>query len=509
VAEETSLSHKIRNYTVANHSYSEDAKGILIIDGVPLKGATAGRRFFIDVLKASRKNLMKIDNDLALKDEKEMQSDLKDYMPMAIDLLLKDVKAEYIASKISTVGEPTSLDHVMNLVPVWDARDKKGGARMVSKDTLTYVPFEHKTWLNMMPPKHIAACKEQNLYGEFEYNPRLTEAYKLEERADGPIRVYNTYKAPMHLLNRKRDVKIDPRFLKFFNTFFVTEASRIYAENWIYNSLFNKLETYLVLVGAGGTGKNLLAEGIKQLHGKDNFNKASITCLDSRFNGHLMNCTLNYYDECKFSSDKDGNSPRKNRLKDWANAYVAVETKGVDSRDSDIFASSIISTNNDSDLYIEQNDRKFSIMDITDERLEKRLGIEDANWIWKYILTEEFRHGWMNHLEDTVDLNFDTHKEYHGPKFDKLVLTSLSNWKTQLLEEYILTKEAASYSFKMLSDNIPYMPRSVAKVNDFLRSFKYEGKDLGEVVKIDGYNHVKVSKHFAPEDSDTDLLERR
>lgn len=506
MTDETSLSIKLKNYLRTNFKISEHDKGYIYIDDTLLKGRSSGKKLFKTVLKGSRQALNDIDPSLLLLDDSDLISTLDDQIERVSSMLLNDIRDVERKKLIASAGEPPSKKIFMDLLPVTDINDTSGESIMVNKDSHRVSKFTEKAWLKLCPPKHVKACYELGLFGDFEYNPRSWDAFRDTQTEEGEdLRIYNTYIPPLHLTKRDLTKKLDDRFLKFFDSFFLSNECRQYAIDWIYQSLFQKIEPYLVLVGAGGTGKNLLVESVRMLHGHRNYSKAPASALDSNFNGHLLECTLNYYDECTFVSDNGRGNKRKNRLKEWANPAVSVETKGVNAKDMYIYCSSIISTNNESDVHIDQLDRKFSVLDITDERLIHRIGSEDTQFNWKYIHTDDFKHAFYNFLIENKSEKFDSHNEFRGNKFEKLVMTSLPNWQLELIENYIITKSNSHYSMSMLSENIGYFPRSVSKVDDFLKNFRYEGKELGRMVKVEGKNFVNVSEHFQPSEDTSNL----
>tara|TARA_R110002051_G_scaffold160021_1_gene231482 strand:+ start:3333 stop:4871 length:1539 start_codon:yes stop_codon:yes gene_type:complete len=507
MSEETSLHKKLTNYITNNNDVSLGATGAIIVSGIPLKGASAGRKFFKEVLSEDKKKLMEIDPDLLVQSDSDLLQTLKDSFPLVLEELGRQLNNQKIQEYKQTTGNTEiSQEFLESLVPVVDIYNTLGEACMVHSDTHVYTDLKEKAWVRLTNPEQVKLAMSLKYHGSFEYNPRTQRPFRNENRDGYQVRMYNRYITPLHLVRPDSTKIMDDRFIKFFDTLFINKQSRQYAINWINSSLTYKMEQYLCLIGAGGSGKNLLVEAIKMLHGVKNFNKAAISCLDSKFNNHLVDCTLTYYDECKFSSDRNGNSPRKNRLKDWANTYASIESKNVNAKDQDIFCSSIISTNNDSDVYIEQLDRKFSILDITDARAEDRIGMDALNFLWKYIQFDaDFPYAFLNWITANATDDFDKHTEYRGPKFKSLVMSSLSNWQTQLLEEFIVTGDAPTYSFKMLAEEIPFFPRSLSKVDDFLKNFRYEDKELGKVVKIEGFNHIKVAECFAPEEDVSDV----
>lgn len=492
------LSQKLAEYLLENYSISKSKRDKIKLNDFTLGGNGLSTRFFNTIVKDNRAMLKDIDEEWLLMDDDSLKKAFTNILPSAIDYLDVHLTEIEIAKAGEEIDLPNSRGAYLSYIPVIDISNARGGAKMLNKINSRIDPtIEEKAWERVVGPKHVKLMWELAFVGHFEYNPRSLEPYVSEKFGSETKTIYNTYYPPGHRIERNKEAKLDQRFIDFLEGFFL-DSCRDYAYNWLYHSTFRKMETYLVMVGAGGIGKNLLAEALKYVHGVSNFTKAPPSALDSKFNGHLVDSTMVYYDECRFSSDQFGNSTKKNRLKEWSNDYVPVEIKGVDAKNMDIYCSAIIATNNDSDVHLEQLDRKFSVMELTEERLEKRLGVETAQFLWRYIRDEDFPDAWLNFLEERVSEDFNIYQEYKGEKFDQLVLSSLLTWQNELLFSFILSGGSDKYSFKELKETIPYFPNSSAKVNDFLINFTWEGEALGKVIKENGINLVLVNDKFKP-----------
>lgn len=503
--EETSLSKKLAVYLLENFDVSISRRGKVKIKDFTLAGNGVATRFYNTVVEQNKVMFKDIKEDWLYLPMDEAKAQITNILPSVIEHIEEHFEATERNKELEEIKIAPHLQMYYDCFPVVDIENLRGSAKIVYKGDLRVTEIQEKAWERIVTPKHAKAQLELGYSGYFKYDPYSVEAYKEIEERGSIVPVYNTFKPPMHLVERDKDAKLDDRFIEFLETFFESTC-KDYAYNWIYHSTFKKMETYLVLVGAGGTGKNLLAEAIKQLHGVGNFTKAPPSALDSKFNGHLKDCTMVYYDECKFSSDRNG-TVKKNRLKEWSNGYVPIEIKGVDAVNEDIYCSAIIATNNDSDVHMEQLDRKFSVMEITDERLENRLGVETTQFLWRYILEDNFADAWLNWLESKIDSDFNIYKEYKGPKFNNLVISSLSTWQQSLIFDYVLSGLKERYSFSEIKDDVITFPSQAAKVEDFLLNFLWEGERLGKVVRDSGKIYVEVAKKFAPDTDKEDQLD--
>ena len=493
--EELSLSKNITNYILENHTVGFNSRGNIKIDDFSMGGNGLSKRFFNRFL-SDRKQYKSIDESLRDMDQKEIQEELSNLLPTLSDTLINHLQAIEVNKLHESSDLVVEKDAYLNAIPVINVEDVKGRAFMIDGTTARRSLIEEKSWERVVGTNHVKLMREMSHCGRFKYDPRDSRPFTHLETSLGKETLYNLYVPPVYREGRDLKAKLDPVFIDFLEGLFLGSC-RSYAYNWLYYSSFKRIPTYLVLVGAGGIGKNLLAEALKYVHTDYNFKKAPASALESKFNGHLENCTMLYYDECKFSAGAEGRTIRKNRLKEWANDCVPIENKGQDAINRDIFCSAILATNNDSDIHLERLDRKFSVMELSEDRLEKRLGADTTQKLWEYIKDPSFPDAFLNYLEDKIDPDFNPHMEYKGTKFEDLVLSSLYGWQSELLE--MIT--GGTYSYIVLKDckeNISRFPTRHTKVDDFLKNFTHEGETLGKIVLINGKPNIKVNEKFCP-----------
>ena len=496
--EETSLSIKIANYLIENFELSTTQRGAVKIGDFSLSGVGLAKRFTTNIILENKSCLKEIDESLLTKKDSDIITEMTNYLPSAIEYLHKYMLEDRVNKTSDNIDTIINKEDYINAVPVVDMEDPRGSAIMLDKTTWRPSLVEERAWERIVGPQHVDTLRKIGYCGRFEYNPYSLNPFREIQTSLGTESMYNKYIPPKTKTERDLTIKLDKRFVEFFEGLFTTEGSRQYAIDWILSSTERKNPVYMVLVGAGGIGKNLLAESLKYLHGSTNFTKAPPSALNSKFNGHLDQCTMLYYDECKFSPDKGGGNIRKNRLKEWANDYVPVEKKGLDAKDSSIYCSAIISSNHDSDIHLEQLDRKFSAMELSSERMEKRLGIENTRWIWDYIQHTDFPQGFLSYLNENASKEFNENIEYRGQKFEDLIISSLTTWQYELLFTYILSGQSKHYKLSSLKENVPMFPTRYSKVNDFLENFTWDNVKLGRIVTVDGSKVVKVNDKFAP-----------
>lgn len=503
--ESSSLLNDLINHLIENHSIDFNQKGKPKIEEFSMSGHGISKRFFYRFLN-DRKEFKTIHAPLLEMSDLEIIEELNNIFPSIIDALSDHIRKTTASEFNEKVGVHTLKEEYMNFIPIVDVMNPRGESTMVDKDTGRVVDATEKSWEKMVGLKHAKLAQDLGHGGYFEYDPRSTSSHRDIEVGGRKATMFNKFIPPSYRLKRNTEAKLDQRFIDFLEGFFEPTCKE-YAYNWIYHSAFSRVPIYLVLVGAGGIGKNLLAESLKMLHGHLNFTKAPPSALDTKFNGHLINCTMLYYDECKFSAGKEGATTRKNRLKEWANDYVPIETKGVDAKGVDIYCSAIIATNNDSDVHLDQLDRKFSVMELSEDRLESRMGVEKTQFLWEYIRQNDFGDALLNFLEKKTTSKFNIHVEYKGPKFHQLVLSSLYGWQQELLAR-IEDSETGFISLKDCRENISLFPKHNTKVDDFLKNFTVKGHKLGKVVTVEGKPKIKITEELLPPPKGEDDLNK-
>ena len=132
--------------------------------------------------------------------------------------------------------------------------------------------------------------------------------------------------------------------------------------------------TTLTLIGKPGAGKGLLFEEVlKPLVGSKN---AVLVrggdSTNSRFNGSYLNRRLIMLDEVKLKDPE-----AIDRFKTFANPTIEIEQKGKDPIYTKNWANTIVTSNNLDSIYIEPGDRRFSIVQLTDNNLENMI-IDDG-----------------------------------------------------------------------------------------------------------------------------------
>lgn len=322
------------------------------------------------------------------------------------------------------------------------------------------------------------------------YDPYdISDNFNLVEYDQGRVYMVNTYSPPKwrkSFLKKEEVPDLPDPVWRFMEHLFPVRSSYMYTMKWLYRALVDRNETYLVLNGRKGCGKGVFSAMLKALVGFEHYTEAPSSLLSSQFNSSIDEKRMIIFDEMRVHKSEH------TKLKRLINKYQAIEKKGVDAENSkEIYNSYAIMNNDVTDMYLETDDRRFSVMEITDRKLEESMSSEEITTLLEEFEDEDSEivrqmgfhifHHWAN------EENFEP---YIGRKFWKLAFYSLAEWQKFLVER-VMSKsdEGEGYSVRTLrrefeKDNSSHpFPRNAQKIEDFLKNYSHEGR--GQIAKIE------------------------
>lgn len=211
----------------------------------------------------------------------------------------------------------------------------------------------------------------------FDYRPEINSEIFEEEGKT----LYNSYEPPFWFKDAFYTASAVPKGLEIPDIYtrllmhLLNEdvKSFDYVIKWIANSLQGRNRCYLTTIGNQGIGKGFLGQVLKLLHGADNFSEILFSDVqEKKFNSIFVNKRLIYLDELAVKTKK-----QEDLIKLFANDNMEAEYKGVDSRMVRNYASVYCSSNNIDALRISADDRRFSIVEMTDVPLRQVFSKED------------------------------------------------------------------------------------------------------------------------------------
>jgi len=208
---------------------------------------------------------------------------------------------------------------------------------------------------------------EMGISAIVDYQPRQTDNRIFKKKK---IRHFNVYKEPswMEGLDKSQAASLPSLYDEFFRHLTDHDNESFeYLLDWLAFSLQNRNRTILVAIGEQGIGKGVLGSIMEKLHGENNFSKTNDAIFKERFNGPLLHKTLVHVDEIKIGN----NDVAYNRLKDIVNDTIQIEEKCKNQISIDNRASFYICSNNHDAIPLEEGQRRFSLIWLTEEKLFK------------------------------------------------------------------------------------------------------------------------------------------
>jgi hypothetical protein len=297
--------------------------------------------------------------------------------------------------------------------------------KKIEYNNLKYL-FDRKTVNNLS----IRPC-------EFIYNPFKRE--KIFENGD-LITYFNTYEPPKWMVDEygqyleyveKLDT-IPQMYEKFFKHLTDDKKSEYdYILKWLANAIQNRNFCVLSAIGAPGIGKGVLGEIRVGLVGSSNFCKTDNRLITKDFNSQFKDKRLVFCDEINIKK-----TDHMNKFKDLINQRIEIEGKGENAFNSENFASIYIASNNMDSLFVPENDRRFSIIELTSKRLDIIFNSQEID----ELISEENVNklaSYLYYLEIDQDEMLKVHR---SSRTEEIRRSSLSDAQEWFIEDYAVDK---------------------------------------------------------------------
>lgn len=314
-----------------------------------------------------------------------------------------------------------------NLTPVSSLEDDN--VFLINTDTQVVMEVNYKSFLRGLDIAERKLVQNSAMpLANFYFDPYNPET-KVEKRTmeDGEDAIFiNTYRAPTWLKGSDSCETMPKILEEFINHLLPSKKQRTYCLQWMAEAMFGKNETYLVLNGDKGVGKNTIYEILKAVIAPRYSVTAPASLTTSHFNSVLLDKRLILLDEYKIT--------RANHLflKKIINKNQTIEKKGVDAdKEVETYNSFMVFHNSVSDMYVEKDDRRFSVLDLTHKNLtdiwtpdyihELMIDLNDPNSEF----TKEVGQ-YLLHVHETQEFNNVT--PYKGNKFHEIVEYHMPTW---------------------------------------------------------------------------------
>jgi hypothetical protein len=414
------------------------------------------------------------------------------------DKRVKEGANEYIGKLDVT----KSFKHT-GLAPIRDIETGQRGLFDTAKDRVS--PLDWETWYDKIPgdKEQREAIMGMELLGLMQYDPYTLQAKKIRTYEGQEIYQFNSHIPPAWRFT-DTEVEVPEFFLDFMEHLLPDKKCRIYTINWMHEMIFGRNETMLVMVSTKGTGKNIFMEICEKLVGEHNYQIHSEDLFRSQFMGELENKRLVAFDETPISLKY------KDKLKRISNARFSIERKGKEVElGKENFASYIIANNVHDGNHIDSDDRRFSVLDITEKRLQERFSDNEIDTFVQALRNNPaIIDGIGQYIVANYDDSFENHIPYKGVKFYELRYWSLPQWKRFIVD--LVQSERESYypidSVRMEYDevhNARIWPTNNT-IQKFLDEWRdYDGDKIANIDKIEGdYCLNPTAKYMKEEDYD-------
>lgn len=192
---------------------------------------------------------------------------------------------------------------------------------------------------------------------------------------------------------------------RFITHLLPDEVNRNFVLDWAANSLRNKNQLFLVLIGKTGIGKGILAGLLGAVHGSEelndtqNFFETSFKrFMETKFNAFMETITLFFLDEIKIQTELE-----ENALKTLVNKNLSVEGKGKDQVNKEFHASVIMASNFQSAAKLDSDDRRYAFPDLGETKIVELLnreynGMDPDTYCNTVLYTKENIEGFAQYL---------------------------------------------------------------------------------------------------------------
>lgn len=364
--------------------------------------------------------------------------------------------------------------NISSLVPLIDPTtgEIKYYSRALKRVTSFSEAAMRKVFIN--PNIYSSWVSENAVICSIEYNPRLPGGVREDTSFDSDNSyILNACYQPRYRSEPLEDqADLDENFLRYLTWLFPKAKHLKYVINWVHTAVYYRNDTYLVLNGKKGCGKGLFCRSLSRLVGIDNYDEVNRSFLSKEFNKILRNKRVIILDEIEWN-----NMNAHNKLKSYANRFQAIEGKGTNASKEEMHFSAVISNNGVHECLLFEDDRRFSVPDLVEDKLKNLFSSREISKLWDYVETDPgFPGAFAKWLEKNHSPGFDhTEPLIKSKTFKNIVEASRTDWQSELLS-MLHSKEKPRYEISDLKARLDGAPcaRKRNTFDDFLKNVEYE-----------------------------------
>ena len=484
------MSELIPPATLARSFYEHVTVSSVYQKSARIDGKVVARARFFKLLVASKPFLKKAGATEVLALDDDEQRDYADAFNEVFFSLAREKLREVGRREAKTGSHYGDAIDYTAVLPVIDVQTGSKVLMNPKNNTLSSISYD--VWEQCIPPEVRNEMLGTRINAVLRYDPYNLSPHELEDfEGVGRVLKINKYVPPSWRLDEDpydpAKVVCPPEILRFLRHLIPDRNCRRFVLSWLHYALVRKSETYLVMNAAKGVGKGIFSLLLKALVGREHYTEAHRGFLDTQFNSLLANRRMVVLDEIAVNT-----AEKVNKLKSYINRYQNIEGKFKNAEDAiEIFTSFMISNNSVSDMHIESDDRRFSVVDITEKPLRDLMSALEIRELTDAIendleLQKQFGR-WILHKCRSDE--YDAYYVWKGPKYHELVYQSLTEWQRYIIE-LLQDNPQETYSHRDLTrgfsreagyTNLKMASR--AKIADFLKNYREHDELVGMVTK--------------------------
>lgn len=326
---------------------------------------------------------------------------------------------------------------------------------MEERGTMVYLSDPFHPEIKRIEKAQLRQILDKDAYKFLEIRPCefIYDPFKKDRIYEGDdlISYFNTYEPPNWMVDdygQHKEVERLDKMPEMFHKFFHhlsdgKESEYNYMIKWLANAIQDRNFCVLAAIGAPGIGKGVLGNIMLGLVGLSNFAKTDNKLISKDFNAQIKNKRLVFCDEINIKKTN-----QMNKFKDLVNDKIEIEGKGKDAKLSENYASIYIASNNLDSLFIPENDRRFSVVELTNSRLDSSFTVDEIEELNELKNIEELAK-YLYHYEVDRDEMLKVHR---SQRLEDIKLSTLTDAQEWFLEDYAIEKRGETIDLSIVQE---------------------------------------------------------
>mgnify|MGYP003152520442 CR=1 FL=1 len=356
------------------------------------------------------------------------------------------------------------IDELTSKIPSYHLKQKLSRCQIVQDiagDDMCYLlDPESKEVVRIKEKKITRLCEDRqevksvlaSIYpANFTYNPfEATRLYR--QNSDW---FYNCYVPPTwyeKIFYSKGKIKVSkqetlPILYKQFFTHLVEGHSESfdYVLKWLSNALRDRNYCVLTAIGNQGIGKGVLGEIMRLLVGEKNFHTSDTRLITKDFNKQFKNKRIVFCDEIQILKVE-----HVNKFKALINDMIEIEGKGENAVEVKNYASIYIASNNFDSIRLTDDDRRFSIIELTDKKLIGHMSTDEIGSLIEPENIEKLAQ-YLWHLKVDKD---QMKLPFRSSRTEEVRLAGLKDWEEWLFDDFAVDHAGEDIKLSVVSEAV-------------------------------------------------------